>query len=318
VSKDAKEKAEDAALLQQLDSEQASRSDAKAKSLWVPGPGSRGGGGGGAGVSYRVQNILTRTAPAARALVVRTGDPDPKAQATLEEDLAVMSHLLSKAVEELPGGQANGGNKVMGIDVFFTPGVTPLRSLYLDNYGAVFFLTVNFPLVAPSEKKDEGKPAADSTWEEARQELYGQRLQGAEAGEVGGEDYNQEKVAKLKEALLETVKNATNIRGLKPQEFVTIWVSGGTSVHGGRGRTLKSNRDGNNANFVAADSAAAAARRTVLTLRVTKAEIDDYAKGKLPVEDFQKRARITAYTGGTGASGAEGLTVGVYPARAGF
>src|SRR5581483_928642 len=197
-----KEKAEDAALLQQLESDaQQNKGEHKTKGSFPPAAQMRGGGGGGAvglagglfnGPNFMVhgQDFVTRTRPAAGALVIQTSESDPKTQTALDEDLAVMSHLLNKAIEDLPGGPRHAG-KVMGIDVFFAPGGSPLRSLYLDNYGAVFFLNVNFPLVAPAEKRPEEKPAGDSVWEEAREELYGQRAGGA--GEPG-EEYSQEKV----------------------------------------------------------------------------------------------------------------------------
>jgi hypothetical protein len=224
----------------------------------------------------------------------------------LEEDLAVMSHLLSKSLEELPGGPGHP-NKVMGIDVFFSSGTAPLRSMYLENYGAVFLLNVNFPLIAPPEKHVEEKPPGDSAWDEAWQEVYGQRSQGM--GEAA-EDYNQDKVDKLKDILMETLKNATNIRGLASDEFVTIWVCGGNSSGHSRVRAMKNNPPGTlGGNIMVADKLSAG-RRTVLTLRAKKSEIDSYAKGKLSPEDFRKHVRLIAYTGDSSASSNEILDAG--------
>ena len=319
-SRDAKEKDEDTVLLQQLEVDaQKSRGESKANRARTPMKGGMVGAGLGVGpmpqpgVSYRVENLLTRPAPGSHALVVRTGDADPKTQGALEEDLAVMSHILTKALDELPGGAGNG-HKVMGIDVFFTSGATPLRSLYLDNYGAVFFLNVNFPLVAPPEKHTEEKQVGDSAWEDARQELYGQHQAGGAPGEPG-EEYNPEKVDKLKDALLESLKNASNIRGLKPNEFLTIWVSGGANSGEGRLRVVQANAPGN---VITTEPMAPSGRKTILTLRVTKAQIDSYASGKLPAEDFQKQARITVYTGETSGAGGEALPGNGFGRRARF
>ena len=44
------------------------------------------------------------------------------------------------------------------------------------------------------------------------------------------------------------------------------------------------------------------ARQTVLTLRVNKSDVDSYAKGKLNLDEFQKRARTTAYVSGAGGT----------------
>ena len=315
AGQDAKEKAEDAALIQQLEADQPAPPEAKPKGPRAPGT-MRGAGGGGLALNvspaagpFRVQNLLTRPMAAPRALVVRTSEPDPKAQAALEEDLAVMSHLLYKSLEDLPGGPGNG-NKVMGIDVFFSPGAAPLRSLYLDNYGAVFFLSVNFPLIAPAENRAEEKPIGDSAWEDARQELYGQHAAGGPGGPA--EEYSQEKVDKLKDTLFEGLKNATNIRGLKPEEYVTIWVCGGNGGRTSRAHVSKNNQPGN---FGANAFEPTAARRTIMTIRVTKSEIDSCAKGKLPIEEFHKHARITAYTGDSSGASPEGIAIGTYTQR---
>ena len=318
ANQDAKEKAEDAALLQQLDTApQPGENQPVSKNQRAPVTAGRGGGGFGTvaalateGAQYRGQTLLTRPAAAgvSKALLVRTSNPEPKAQAALEEDMAVMAHILNKAIEDLPGAQPHPMN-ALGVELYFAPGSMPMRSLYLDNYGAVFFLSVGFPLIAPPEKQQEEKPAGDSAWEDARQELYGQRPQGALGGEPA-EDFSQEKVEKLKETLLESLKNASNIRDLKSDEFVTIWVSGGNSGGTARFRIVKNHAPANpGANAFAADQLMSPSRRTILTLRVSKADIDSYAKGKLSSQEFEKHARITTYTGDP-AGGAEGLVVG--------
>jgi hypothetical protein len=314
-AQESSEKAEDASLLQQLEADtQQTRSEGRGKSFFPSTAAPRGAGPSaqvfGGGTSYR---LVTRPAANSRALIVRTSDSDPKSQVALEEDLGVMSHLLNKALEDLPGGPGHG-NKVLGIDVFFTPGSEPLRTLYLDNYGALFFLNVNFPLLAPTEKRAaEEKPAGGTAWEEAWQELYGQRSAGA-MGEPA-EDYNPEKVEKLKDTLFEALKNATNIRGLKPDEFVTIWVCGGSRAGNGRFKAVKG-KEG--AAVITADHLISTAKRTILTIRARKTDIDQYAKGKIGADDFRKRVLQTAYTGDA-AVAADNLTLsGFGGGRAGF
>jgi hypothetical protein len=321
-----KEQAEDAVLLQQLEAGPQPARENKPKNSLAPFPGGRSGGMAGStapvGLSYRGQNLLVRPVGAPKALLVRTSSPEPKSQVALEEDLAVMAHLLTKAIDELPGGQARPMN-ALGIELTEWSRSGPMRSLYLDNYGAVFFLGVGFPLVAPEEKPPEEKPGADSAWEDARQELYGLRPNGVMGGEPA-EEYSQEKVAKLKETLLESLKNAANIRELKPDEFITIWVAGGVTGGAARHRVFKNNPPGAlGGNFEVADQPGSISRRTILTIRATKTDIDSYAKGSLTAEEFQKHARITAYTDDARGAGFDGLTGGgglggVYTGRARF
>lgn len=322
---EAKDTPSDAALLQQLDTTPSqTEGDLKTKDRYAPGSGGLGYGGKAgtftmrnANTIHQTQNAFGQPAASSKALLVRTtvSSPEPKAQAALEEDLSIMAHILNKAAEEIPGGHGRPMN-ALGVELFYTPNSTPMRSLYLDNYGAVFFLNVGFPLVAPAEKPQDEKPAADSTWEDARQEIYGQRMPGAMAGGPE-EDYSQEKVDKLKETLLESLKNATNIRELKPEEFVTIWVSGGASAAAGRALWAKNRAPG--ANVMVANPAATRSHRTILTIRVTKADADAYAKGKVSPQDFERHACITAYAGEPAGGAAEELTVGgYYPGRPRF
>src|SRR6516162_5173523 len=114
----------------------------------------------------------------------------------------------------------------MGIDVFAFNGSGPMRNLYLDGYGALFMVNVGFPLVPPAAKTSEEKPSGDSAWEEAKQELYGPGP-GMRPGLPPGEEFSAEKVGKLKASLLEALKNASNIRGIRPDESVTVCVLGG-------------------------------------------------------------------------------------------
>jgi len=309
VGEDAKEKAEDAAFLQQLEAgTQKTTTETRVRSQFNPDKGPRGPVGVNMTPMPRFKNVMTRQAGGVRSLVVLTTAQEPKDQAALEEDLAIMSRVLAKAAEDAPGRAGNPG-RFMGIDVFFSPGGSQMRSLYVENYGALFFLNVNFPLIAPPEKRAEGKPTADSAWEDARQELYGQHSQEL-VGEPA-EDYSEEKVDKLKETLLEALKNASNIRGLKPTDFVTLWISGaGAGAGGGNFRVMRAGGAGNkDAAPMTIDQFGVPPKRTVLTIRVTKEQIDAFAHGKLNLEAFQKKAQMTAYLGDAGSPGGDNLII---------
>src|SRR5437899_12478758 len=178
----------------------------------------------------RLRNVISRSSvpgSPGQSLVIRSSELDPKEQANLEEDLAVMSHLLEKGVGGSLGPQPQGSS-VLGVNVIFAPGHSPMRGLYLEGYGALFTLSVGFPLL-PSPKNDEEKenPSTDSAWNEARQEVYGQQRIDGKAVYVRGEEYDERKVNRLKDAVLEALKNATHIRGLKNDDSITVCVFGG-------------------------------------------------------------------------------------------
>jgi len=253
------------------------------------------------------------------AMVIRSSDPDAKAQAEMEEDLAVMVRVLDKAVAEQLGEDRRG--RAMGINVFLSSAGSTPRAFYLEDYGAVFLLNVPLPLLPPPEKAEPAKekPEADAAWEEARRELYGKEpflddvLGKALRFEVHGEavpEYDAKKVDDLKEALLGALKNARNIRSLRPNDAITICVSGGPGGDVQRKSVVRVGEgDGDEKLETVTEEVAvfkgegrATAGGSVLTLRVKKSDADAFAAGELDLPALEKRAKIALYAGGTGAA----------------
>ena len=111
---------------------------------------------------------------AGRALVIPKEAGDPKELTETEEDLNVMARILEKAAS----GRDDKHPHAMGIAIqgnLFGSGSSSVpRNLYIEGHGALFFLNVNFPLLAPPTKSSESdaKDATSTEWEEARRELY--------------------------------------------------------------------------------------------------------------------------------------------------
>jgi hypothetical protein len=267
------------------------------------GPGGFGGYGASSRseFSQRLQNVVARGPEhgAGKALVIRSSESDFKEQTQLEEDLAVMSRILEKAASERSGGQPYGA-KVMGIDIFYTPAASPLRSLYLDGYGALFMLHVGFPFLAPPQSEgQQEKPEANTEWEDAKQELYGQRGVGR-ALNAASEPYDEERVNRLREGLLESLKNATNIRGLKPDDSITVCVFGGPSSGQPKAKAyVKRNTGSGEARSEVLESGRVGSpmRQTIMTIGVKKSDADAFAKGTMTLEAFRKRAHVVSYAG---------------------
>ena len=227
-----------------------------------------------------------------------------------------MSRILDKTLAKKLDDDR--GNRFMGINVFFAPGSGSIRNLYLEGYGALFLLNVNFPLLPPPEKPEltNEKSETDSTWEDAKQELYGQSDAWAQAGKAfkfgmspgPQQEYDKDKVDDLKESLLEALKNATNVRNLKADESITVCVFGGVSAAPGKARTLVKrapnapDADRDEVRMWESDDGPPA-RGTIMTIRVKKSDADAFAKGKLNLDDFRKKASITTYAGDTGGWG---------------
>jgi len=203
--------------------------------------------------------------------------------------------------------------KPMGINVLFSPGSASFNNLYLEGYGALFILHVRLPLLPPPAKpaREKEKPAADSTWQEAWQELYGGRPGEKPAMEPAIE-YSEEKVTRLKESLVEALKNATNLRDLKPEESVTVCVFGDGGVRFAKTAAFSGTDPAHKGEQNRAESVvrtwAVAGNGThtgsaTMTIRVKKADVDAFAKGKLTLQEFQKKAKIAIYEGGPQKAG---------------
>lgn len=250
-----------------------------------------GVGGGGFSASpfeFYVPNLAQH--PGGRPFIIRSSEPDPKDQIQFEEDLMIMTHLLEKTVEG-KFGKSHRNNTALGIDLYFKPGANPVRCLYLEDYGAVFTLNVAFPLLPPPKGDPETpRPSTNSAWEQARRELYGSRENRSETAPA--ENYDQDQVDNLKDALLESMKNASNIRGLKPDDNITIAVTGGRVASWSKPAV----KQGNVFAFPTSGPGQPAGSST-LTLRVRKSDVDAFARNKLSLEEFRKKARWATYAG---------------------
>ncbi|PYI86890.1 MAG: hypothetical protein DME26_08035 [Verrucomicrobia bacterium] len=251
-----------------------------------------------------------------RTLVIQTSKGDRREQGEIEEDLAVMSHLFEKTIRQAGGG-GHPPAKAMGINVYSMSGSQPIQSFYLEGYGALFMLNAKFPLLAPPEKKEEPKEEEpqDSSWNEARRELFGAR--GGDAfssfnkvwkAPQAAEEFDADKVSKLKDALLESLKNASNIRHLKPDEFITITVVGPSSgpyVARGRTKVATAGGFGREERFDGDVMRTDGRGDTILTFRAKKSDVDAFAKGKLSLDEFRDKTNMQTYTSGTSSRSAQ-------------
>ncbi|MGA2866424.1 MAG: hypothetical protein ABSF95_18270 [Verrucomicrobiota bacterium] len=268
------------------------------------------------------------TAPAGRTLVIPKEAAEPKDLPQFEEELNIMARILRKAA----GGATEKSRSAMGIFIHnhpFGEGAAP-QNLYLEGYGALFFLDVNYPLVAPPAKKAEAetKQETSSEWEEARHELHHEAappdvnyldMQPFMSSGPAPEQYDADKVERLKSDLLSALKNAAHIRHLKAEETVTVLVAGrggkgesrlltrppGAYGGGMGGGTMGGNMMGggglgggmggggfasSGVRAVTRTSAGGQAGR--LILRARKSDIDAFQKEKLSLEDFRKKVTV--------------------------
>lgn len=240
-------------------------------------------------------------------VMIRFSQPDATAGVGLEEDLFVMARVISRTLE-----RAEGDRPVtkMGIPILLTGSGRSVRPMYIEGLGPLFMIKVSFPLLQPpkvEEKKTAKKRAADTEWAEAQNEVFPNVEAWVDEPDRGS-NYNEEQVELLKKELVGALKSASNMRGLKPDEFVNIAVFGyapPVRIKSFSSRTDAELGIGLPATSVVLDKggAANAAKGSVLTLRAKKSDIDSFAGGKLDAEAFKAKVTMTTYLGsGVGSS----------------
>jgi hypothetical protein len=247
-----------------------------------------------AGLAGEKADIFFSRAKGGRTLILQSSDPDPKTYANLEEDLSVMYRILGKTRKQEEGG--------FRLESFMSGSSSSVRSMYIEGYGAIFMLGVRFPLVAPQAAQEEAKPkeATSEEWEIAKKEIYSRnsfevdldhvwRKMGAPA-----EEYDAQKVEELTVGILEALKNASHIRNLKADEYVTVAVLG---AEAGQMRTAveKEGRDEEQKRKTRIESISGGRGESTMTIRAKKSDIDDFAKGKLNLDAFRKKAKTLVY-----------------------
>jgi hypothetical protein len=247
-----------------------------------------------------------------RTLVIPKGEPNPQMLADAEEDLNVMTLILEKALEQRSEDE---GKKALGIDIFSSS--SGIRNVLIEGHGAIFTLKTKIALVPPPEpKKEEGKikDTTSSEWDEARQQLYGPSDIEKEIHNAWGkvrmsfnaaEEYDEKKVQRLKDSLIEALKSASNIRNLSGDQTVTVVVFGSSPVgevrkivtseggggYGG-GATVTSRRNV----YAKADREIIESRSgSRLMLQAKKSDIDSYGKGNLTTDAFRDKVKIQIY-----------------------
>jgi hypothetical protein len=181
------------------------------------------------------------------------------------------------------------------------------QAIYLDDYGALFLMKVNFPLSPTPEAQEEKETEVEDTdpvWTETIKEIYAPEEVGRRRTYGQPEEkYDAEKVAELKETLIKTLKHAANIQALKPDQSVILTVISGRSQSGTRnvtrsylyGRSTGSTR-GRTIQTVPTEAETGSFLPTVLTICAKKSDIDAFAKGEIGFDEFRQRTSIfTSY-----------------------
>lgn len=258
-----------------------------------------GGGGYGSSSVFLDQNGVVSFLGGGRSggvtLIIPKEATPAKSLSESEEDLNVMARILEKAI-------GHDENRAMGIvvrDAIIGNG-SGLRNLYIEGYGTLFFLNVNFPLLAPPAETSEPTRAEEtnSEWEQTKRELYSppgtppgfqERMRVVIGGSDSTEPYDAGRVEELKHDLMAALKNASHIRGLKADEMVTVVVSGrNASLNASLPRESAGSRR-------VGPPTASNNRNTRMILSARKSDVDASQKGDLDAPGFEKKVSVVVY-----------------------
>jgi hypothetical protein len=202
-----------------------------------------------------------------------------------------------------------------------------IQSMYLQGFGAMFLLKVDFPLSPPLDVQDEEKEIkkteqGDPVWRQMQQELYEPEKVNRERRKDRQESkYDAEKVENLKTILIKTLKHAANIRCLAPDESVILTIVGKSESTGKTIATARMIQGENQIVIVEKDAYGTKTQKvvpgnsldvledmglsspTILVIRTKKSDIDEFSKGDLDFEKFRQRVQLLTYPLLGGADG---------------
>ena len=174
-----------------------------------------------------------------KVLVVPAAEVKAEDLAEIMEDMQVMSHILDERFKET--------RRVQGVFTdfgdFFGRDNRATEATYLQGYGVLFSMEVNFAFSTPPEPQgieaEQTAENVDSTWQRARQQMFSPGDSRRSRGPGSAEEDNSQMVEELKRDLITTLKHAANIRGVQEDEWIILTVIGGgqqsDGVFGGRG-----------------------------------------------------------------------------------
>jgi hypothetical protein len=183
----------------------------------------------------------TRIGPAAmmshsggrKTLVVPAGEIKAEDLAEIIEDMQVMSHILDERFKQT--------RRVQGLFTdfgdFFGRDNRETEAIYLEGYGILFSMEVNFSFSPPTEpaqqEPQEATENVDPTWQQARQAVFQPGAPQMSAASGSTEEQGQRMVEELKQDLVATLKHVANIRVLQPDDWVILTVIGNARGFGG-------------------------------------------------------------------------------------
>lgn len=252
-----------------------------------------------------------RSSRGGSVLVIPSAEIETKDLLAINEDLNVMSRIFVTNLQKArvaPEGVGILLDVPIYGNLFSGRGNDSIQSMYLQGYGAIFLMKVDFPLSpGPKEvQKDETEKEqeGDKVWEETRRGLYEPETFTKRKKDNSAPKYDAKKVENLKTTVVSSLKHASNIRNLKQNESVIITITGSSGSSGNifatpmeSGQVAIYDKDRRITRIVADPEPGdlGLTAPVVLIIRAQKADIDSFANGDIDLEQFRQRVQLISY-----------------------
>jgi hypothetical protein len=237
-------------------------------------------------------------------LVIPAPDLPAESLKELTEDMTVMCRIFDKALLPMRVSFSTSAQTGQIFNYVMGQPTSAAQGLYLDGYGVLFFLQVDYPLAPtqqPDEQQSRPQEQGDPVWSQTIKEMAG-RQEGQLPVDRSRVPYDPQRVESLKRTLIKTLAHAANIRTPRPQDRITLVVgalddragydftrSTGISISvPGRGRLRNSSGRSRGARI---ETGAAPAAAGVMIMHVAKSDVDTFAKGRLTLAQFTEKVR---------------------------
>jgi hypothetical protein len=260
----------------------------------------------------------TRSGSTGTVLVIPSEQTRTEDLITINEDISVMSRIFEKNLGQARISTIRGSiftSRHDPFSMFLGADGGGIQSIYLQGFGVLFLMKVDFPLT-PSpdmqvdEKETQKAEQGDPVWRQIRREMFEpEKVDRRRRNDRPEEKYDAEKVENLKTTLIKALKHAANIRSLKPDESVILTVAGSGEATGtiitsaklsGENQILVQERtsDGKMITKIVTGTSLddiGSSSPAILIIRAKKSDIDTFAKGELDFDKFRERVQLLTY-----------------------
>ena len=247
-------------------------------------------------------SFMNGTSSGDSVLVIPMTQMETEDVIAINEDMNVMSRIFEENLEKAGLAQANikwFSTSYIG-DPFshWRYGNSNLQTMYLQGYGAIFMMNVDFPLSPPppepNQVEEQTDDSTDQVWEQTKKQLFEPQETRKRTSRTPKIEYDAEKVERLKATIIKSLRHAANIRAVQPNESVIVTITGSGEGTGSttvtRTMVIKGNAMKTTSTSGSADIETAPP--TKIVIRAKKTDIDAVAEGQIDMENFLGKVQI--------------------------